>query len=101
MALAARHWDFRKRRMFWPLRWRDGLDLVPATAIIPHYDAFPEPMSAMVVLQAPRGLVTLGIDEDTALVGRDGSWQVQGRGRVTVWRGRHRQRYRAGDVFRI
>ena len=24
-ALAARHWDVRKRRLFWPLRWRDGL----------------------------------------------------------------------------
>ncbi|HEX2755757.1 MAG TPA: Type 1 glutamine amidotransferase-like domain-containing protein [Candidatus Limnocylindrales bacterium] len=101
MTLAARHWDTRKRRLFWPLRWRDGLGLVPGATVIPHYDAFPEPMSAMVVLQAPRGLVTLGIDEETALVGRDGSWQVQGHGRVTVWRGRHRQRFRAGDVFRL
>jgi cyanophycinase len=100
MTLTERHWNFRKRRLLWPLRWRDGLGLVGAT-VIPHYDAFPEPMSAMLVLQAPRGLVTLGIDEDTALVGRDGSWQVQGAGRVTVWRGRHRQRYRRGEVFRI
>jgi cyanophycinase-like exopeptidase len=46
-------------------------------------------------------LTTLGIDEETALVGRDGSWQVQGRGRVTVWRGRHRTRYRRGEVFRL
>jgi len=101
MTLAARHWDTRKRRLFWPLRWRDGLGLVPGATVIPHYDAFPEPMAAMLVLQAPRGLATLGIDEETALVGRDGSWQVQGRGRVTVWRGRHRTRYRRGDVFRI
>jgi cyanophycinase-like exopeptidase len=101
MILAARQWDFRKRRLFWPVRWLDGLGLVPTATIIPHYDAFPEPVSAMLVLQAPRGLATLGIDEDTALVGRDGSWQVEGRGRVTVWRGRRRQRYRRGDVFRI
>ena len=45
--------------------------------------------------------VVLGIDEETAVVGRDGSWQVHGRSRVTVWRGRHRERYRAGDTFRI
>jgi cyanophycinase len=101
MALAARHWDFRKRRMFWPLRWREGLDLVPGATVIPHYDAFPEPMSAMVVLQAPRGVATLGIDEDTALVGRDGSWQVHGAGRVTVWHGRSRERFRRGDVIRL
>jgi cyanophycinase-like exopeptidase len=74
---------------------------VPGATVIPHYDAFPEPMAALVVLQSPRGLATLGIDEDTALVGRDGSWQVQGAGRVTVWRGRHRTRYRRGEVFRI
>ena len=101
MILAGRHWDFRKRRLFWPVRWRTGLGLVAGATVIPHYDAFPEPMSAMLVLQAPRGLATLGIDEETALVGRDGSWQVQGRGRVTVWSGRHRQRFRRGDMFRL
>jgi cyanophycinase len=101
MTLADRHWDFRKRRLFWPVRWRAGLGLVPGVTVIPHYDAFPEPMAAILVLQAPRGIATLGIDEETALVGRDGSWQVEGRGRVTVWRGRHRQRFRDGEVFRI
>ena len=101
MTLADRHFDFRRRRMFWPIRWQRGLDLVPGATVIPHYDAFPEPVSAMLVLQAPRGVTVLGVDEDTALVGRDGSWQVQGRGRVTVWRGRHRQRFRAGEVFRL
>ena len=57
-------------------------------------------MSALVALQSPRGSVVLGIDEETAVVGRDGSWQVHGRSRVTVWRGRHRERYRAGR-FRL
>jgi cyanophycinase-like exopeptidase len=70
-------------------------------SILPHYDAWPEPLSALLVLQAPRGSAVLGIDEDTAVVGRDGSWQVHGRARVTVWRGRHRERFRAGDVFRL
>jgi cyanophycinase len=101
MTLADRHWDTRRRRLFWPLRWHEGLGLAPGASVIPHYDAFPEPMAALVVLQSPRDLTTLGIDEETALVGRDGSWQVQGRGRVTVWRGRHRTRYRRGEVFRL
>ena len=56
---------------------------------------------ALIALQAPRGSVVLGIDEETAVVGRDGAWQVHGRSRVTVWRGRHRERYRAGDTFRF
>jgi hypothetical protein len=43
----------------------------------------------------------MGIDEETAAVGRDGAWQVHGRARVTVWRGRRRERFRAGEVFRL
>jgi cyanophycinase len=101
MSLAARHWDTRRRRLFWPLRWRAGLDVVGGATVIPHYDAFPEPMAALIVLQTPGDLVSLGIDEETALVGRDGAWQVQGHGRVTVWHGRRRTRYRRGDVFRL
>ncbi len=101
MILAARHFDFRMRRLLWPLRWRDSLDLIPAVTVIPHYDAWPEALSAMFVLQAPRHYVTLGIDEDTAAVGQDGSWQVQGAGRVTVWHGRRRERFRRGEVFRL
>ena len=102
MILAGRHFDFRIRRMLFPLRWQDSLALVPKATVIPHYDAWPEAaVGAAFVLQSPRDLVTLGIDEDTAAVGRDGSWQVQGAGRVTVWRGRHRERFRRGDVFRI
>jgi len=84
-----------------PLRWPDGLGLAPGVAVIPHYDRWPEPFAAIVALQSPRGGVVLGIDEDTAAVGRDGAWQVHGAGRVTVWRGRHRERFRGGDAFRL
>jgi len=70
-------------------------------AVIPHYVAWPEPLSALIVLQSPRGQVVLGIDEETAAIGRDGAWQVHGRSRVTVWRGRRRERFRAGDAFRL
>jgi len=101
MVLAARHWSTRRRRAFWPLSWHDGLGLVPGASVMPHYDAFPEVFGALIVLQAPRGDLVLGIDEETAAVGRGGGWQVHGRGRVTVWRGRKRERYREGDVFRL
>jgi len=83
------------------VRWPVGLALVDGIAVLPHYDAWPEPLSACVALQTPRGSVLLGIDEETAAVGRGGTWQVYGRGRVTVWRGRHRERFRRGDAFRI
>jgi cyanophycinase len=101
MALAGHSFAFRFRVLPWLLRWRPALGFVPGTSVVPHYDAWPEALSAMIALQSPRGCVVLGIDEDTGVVGHDGSWQVRGRSRVTVWRGRHRERYRAGDTFRI
>jgi cyanophycinase len=99
MVLGAHTFDFRVRLVPWLLRWRHGFAVVPDALVVPHYDAWPEPLSALIALQAPRGSVVLGIDEETALVGRDGAWQVHGRSRVTVWRGRHRVRYRAGETF--
>jgi cyanophycinase-like exopeptidase len=106
MAIAARTMAPRRLArlpvpVLWPLHWVDGLDLVPGVTVIPHYNAFPETLSAFVVLQAPRRLVVLGIDDDTAAIGRNGVWQVHGAGRVTVWRGRHRERFRSGDAFRL
>jgi cyanophycinase-like exopeptidase len=101
MALTGWHFDFRRPGLFWPLRWRPGVGLVPEASVLPHYDAWPEAFSALLALQAPSGVVILGIDEETAAVGHDGSWQVQGRARVTVWRGRRRERFRPGDVFRL
>jgi cyanophycinase len=84
-----------------PLGFQPGLGMVAGAAVLPHYDRFPETLAAVRVARAPRGTVVLGIDEDTAAIGRDGSWQVRGTGRVTVWRGRRRERHPAGDVFRI
>lgn len=101
MVLAGHTFDFRLGLLPWLLRWRDGLGFVPGTSVMPHYDAWPEPVCALIAFQAPRGSVVVGIDEATAVVGRDGVWQVHGRSRVTVWRGRRRDRYRAGDMFRL
>jgi cyanophycinase len=97
MVLAGHQAEMRRNMLPWPLRWLSGLGIVPGVAIFPHYDAMPEAFAAAMALQAPRGIAVLGIDEATALVGRHGSWQVRGRGRVTLWHGRRRDRYRAGE----
>jgi cyanophycinase len=101
MALAGHAFDFRVGIMPWPLRWGRGLGFAPHMSVVPHYDAWPEAVSAVIAFQAPRGSVVLGIDEDTAVVGRDGSWQVHGAARVTLWRGRRRERFRTGESFRL
>lgn len=101
MVLADRQADLARIRFPFPIRWRSALGLVAKAAVLPHYDAWPEALVALIALQAPRGGAVVGIDEDTAAVGRNGAWQVQGTGRVTVWRGRRRERYRRGEAFRI
>lgn len=102
MVLAGHQPRVRGRRFIrLPLGWTAALGLVPGVAVLPHYDAFPEPLLAAVVLASPKGSDVVGIDEETAAVGVDGAWQVRGRGRVTVWSGRHRARYRDGEAFRL
>ena len=100
MVLADRRLSVRRRFPF-PPSWRPAFGLVPRVAVAPHYDAIPEALMLLAILAAPRGSVVLGIDEETALVGRDGAWQVLGRGRVTVWRGRHRTSHRDGETIRL
>ena len=105
MAIVGRTMDYRvvpKLHLSVPLpfRWPHALGLVDGIAVLPHYDALPEPLCACLALLAPRGGVVFGIDEHTAVVGRNGAWQVFGAGRVTVWRGRRRERFRRGEAFR-
>jgi cyanophycinase-like exopeptidase len=99
MVLGRRHPDVGVR-VGWPLRWPEGLGAADV-GVLPSYDARPEPLMALVALRAPRGLFVLGIDHETAVIGRDGAWEVHGRGRVTVWHGRHRSRHRRGEAFRL
>jgi len=95
MVLGDRCLDVR-RRIGWPVRWERALGLVHGAAIAPRYDRMPEPLMAFFTLQAPSDVAVLGIDERAALVGRNGAWLVRGDGRVTVWRGRRRNRHRPG-----
>ncbi len=90
-----------RRGFGWPVVWQPALGLIPGVAVAPEYDARPEVLRLLFILLAPRGSLVLGIDGSTALVGRNETWQVQGQGRVTVWRGRRRSRYRDGDVIRL
>jgi cyanophycinase len=84
-----------------PVGWEDALGLVPGIVVMPHYDAMPETLIAPLALAVPGDSVLVGIDENTALVGRDGIWQVGGSGRVTIWRGSRRERHRSGSAVSI
>ena len=74
----------------------EGLSLVDGVAVLPHYDALARAaLRASSRSRRRAASIVLGIDEDTAVVGRNGAWQVHGAGRVTVWRGRRRERFRS------
>jgi cyanophycinase len=101
MVLAARQPRLRGRRFLRvPAGWRDALCLVDGVAVLPHYDALPEPLVALIAFAPRRRAIVVGIDEETAAIWHEGVWQVRGRGRVTVWRGRSRTRHRDGESFR-
>lgn len=93
--------EMRRRLVPTPIRWSAALALFPDVVVLPAYDARPEPIMAALALLASRHAVVLGIDCETAAIGRDGAMRVYGRGRVTVWRGRHRDRFRRGETFKV
>jgi cyanophycinase len=67
--------------------WQEGLGLVPSIAVIPHHAHLASRWNAAHLRASLReGVILLGIDEATALVGPP--WQVLGPGQVTVYRGR-------------
>jgi cyanophycinase len=93
MALCA--WTLVRERMPGDHRRRavPGLDLVPGTAVLPHFASFGHRW----VDGAERDdLVLLGLDERTAAVWQDGSWRALGDGAVTVIRAGSRRRFEAG-----
>ncbi len=82
----------------WPQLRRTipALGLAPGIAIIPHFDEIPGWITS-VVRMVPRGVTVVGVAGSTALVGSEQTWTVCGRGSVTVFAGKHKQQYRAGE----
>jgi cyanophycinase-like exopeptidase len=66
----------------------DAFQVIPATFVIPHFDRMRGLWSAYlfgVRRQLKDDQFILGVDEDTALVGKlDGTWQVMGKGRAHI-----------------
>jgi cyanophycinase len=63
--------------------------LVPARFIIPHFDAIPgiwKPLVFALQKQLKKGEHMLGLDENTALIGKlGGEWTVMGEGKVQIF----------------
>ena len=100
MALTGRVPDIRH-----PLREPElGLGAVPQLSVLPHFDRFAGRLPDGVLTRMsnpPDGIVAVGIDEDTALVGGPDEWEVVGRQSVWVLGGDGRHEYPAGSVLQI
>jgi cyanophycinase-like exopeptidase len=83
------------------LRQKKAFALLANSHIFPHFDRLATWRGITIpILQSfiPEGEYALGLDEDTALVGKlNGSWQVMGRQQVYVITKKEIKSYAAGD----
>jgi cyanophycinase len=79
--------------------------ILPAQYIIPHFDAIPavwKPLLFAMRQGLSDGEFLLGVDENTALVGKlGGAWTVMGRSKVHVFRKDESRSYPAGEIIEI
>lgn len=87
-------------RASWPhsaqRRDEQALDLVPGTAVLPHYDTFGQRWVDSASAALPSA-VLLGLDERTAAVW-DRGWRAVGPGRVVIWSGGRERQFRREPV---
>jgi cyanophycinase-like exopeptidase len=86
-------------------RIEPALGVVPQLAVIPHFDRFDRVLpnlAGRIRAEAPPGVTTVGVDEQTALVGGLEDWTVRGRQRLwIIGDGDERRSHRAGETLRF
>jgi cyanophycinase len=75
----------------------DALGLIPGCAILPHFDVLGDAWVPWAQEGLGQNAKVIGIDERTAAVLRDGSWEVVGPGAVTILQGSKRNRHIEGE----
>ena len=83
----------------------DAFQTIPATFVIPHFDRMRGLWSAYlfgVRRQLKDNQFILGVDENTALVGKlDGTWQVMGQGKAHIITRDSQQDFTAGETIEL
>ena len=67
-------------------------------AVFPYHGTAADHLRERSVDLLPKAAVLAGIDEETALIKRSGTWSVAGAGSVTLYRGGDTLCYTAGDA---
>jgi cyanophycinase len=81
---------------------KKGLDLIPGTCLIPHYDTFGRDWMARLAKEHPE-MLCIGIDEETGMIneGPQGQWLVYGKGAVTLCRDHQFRSYSGEEAFSL
>jgi cyanophycinase len=82
-----------------------GFGVVPAAFIVPHFDAIPgiwKPIVFGLQKQLKKGERMIGVDEDTALIGKlNGEWIVKGKSQVHIFTHNGKISYKDGQALRL
>ena len=80
----------------------EGLNLIPDSLVLPHHDTFGKRWAPRLAIEIPH-VILIGIDEQTGMIddGKNRSWNIYGRGGVTLYRNGTVETYSAGKVFSI
>jgi cyanophycinase-like exopeptidase len=77
--------------------------ILPIASLMPHFNAMPlfgKPLVATLRRRLREGEIMLGVDEDTAIVGRRGEeWTVMGKSKAHVFTRDESRSYSAGEKF--
>jgi cyanophycinase len=79
-------------------RWVEGLGIAPGICVLPHHERRnPAEVSSELRQTAPEGVVYLGIDARTGVLGSPDNWRVWGFGRVVVYRANDYDVFASGE----
>lgn len=83
-------------------RVHDGLNLVPNSLVLPHHNTFGKSWAPQLLKKIPT-VTLIGIDEQTGTIkdSNEDSWNVYGRGAVTLYRNQAVETYSAGKNFSV
>ena len=77
--------------------------ILPFSSLLPHFDVMPlfgKPLIATLRRRLRDGEVMLGVDEETAIVGKqNGPWLVMGKSKAHVFTKDESRSYSAGEIF--
>lgn len=80
----------------------DGLNLLPNSLVLPHYNTFGKSWAPKLLKKIP-DVTLIGIDEQTGMIddGEKRSWNVYGRGAVTLYQNEKVTIHQTGKSFSV